>query len=143
LVKSAAQQINVKVDLQVLDPDTYYSKYWLDSELGITDYGHRGVPNVFLTAPLQTTNKATGEGSWNAAHFSNASYDALVKQYVAAGDLQSQKRLAGQIETLLLDQTPIIFPYFYYHMSATKNTVSGVEPTAMGHINMKAAGIKS
>jgi peptide/nickel transport system substrate-binding protein len=137
LVKSAAQQINVKVDLQVLDPDTYYSKYWLDSELGITDYGHRGVPNVFLTAPL------TSKGTWNAAHFANADYDNLVKQYVSASDVPAQKKLAGQIETLLLDQTPIIFPYFYYHMSATKNTVSGVEPTAMGHINVKAAGFKS
>ena len=26
---------------------------WLDSTIGITDYGHRGVPNVFLGAPLQ------------------------------------------------------------------------------------------
>jgi peptide/nickel transport system substrate-binding protein len=137
LVKSAAQQIGVNVALQVLDPDTYYSKYWLDSELGITDYGHRGVPNVFLTAPL------TSKGTWNAAHFANSAYDDLVKQYVSASDVPAQKKLAGQIETLLLDQTPIIFPYFYYHMSATKNTVSGVEPTAMGHINMKAAGIKS
>ncbi len=25
---------------------------WLDSSMGITDYGHRGVPNVFLQAPL-------------------------------------------------------------------------------------------
>ena len=137
LVKSAAQQINIKVDLQVLDPDTYYSKYWLDSELGITDYGHRGVPNVFLTAPL------TSKGTWNAAHFANSAYDDLVKQYVSASDVPAQKKLAGQIETLLLDQTPIIFPYFYYHMSATKSTVSGVEPTAMGHINVKAAGFKS
>ncbi|HLB75573.1 MAG TPA: ABC transporter substrate-binding protein, partial [Candidatus Dormibacteraeota bacterium] len=137
LVKSAAQQINIKVDLQVLDPDTYYSKYWLDSELGITDYGHRGVPNVFLTAPL------TSKGTWNAAHFANSAYDDLVKQYVSASDVPAQKKLAGQIETLLLDQTPIIFPYFYYHMSATKSTVFGVEPTAMGHINMKAAGLKS
>lgn len=137
LIKSAAQLIGVTISLQVLDPGTYYDKYWLNSEIGITDYGHRGVPNVFLTAPL------TSKGTWNAAHFANSDYDNLVKQYVAASDLQSQKKLAGQIEKLLLDQTPIIFPYFYYHMSANKTSVTGVEPTAMGHINMKAAGFKS
>ena len=54
---------------------------WLDSPLGITDYGHRGVPNVFLNAPL------TSEGTWNAAHFKNPQYDKLVADFVAALDV--------------------------------------------------------
>jgi peptide/nickel transport system substrate-binding protein len=137
LIQNAAKQVGINLKLNVLDAGTYYDKYWLASDIGITDYGHRGVPNVFLTAPLQST------GTWNAAHFANSDYDNLVKQYVAASDLPTQRKLAGQIETLLLDQTPIIFPYFYYHMSAAKSTVTGVEPTAMGHISMRSAGFKS
>ena len=42
-----------------------------------------------------------------------------------------------------VDDTPIAFPYFYYHMSATKPTVLGIEATAMGHINLAKAGFKS
>ena len=133
-VQSAAKAINITINNQIDDPGTYYDKYWLNSPLGITDYGHRGVPNVFLTAPLQST------GPWNSAHFANTQYDTLVKQYVAAVDLASQRTIAKQIETLLLDQTPIIFPYFYYHMTASKKTVVGLQPTAMGHISVKAAG---
>ena len=37
-------------------------------------------------------------------------YDSLVKQYVAALDLQTQKTIAGKIETLLLQETPIVYP---------------------------------
>jgi peptide/nickel transport system substrate-binding protein len=136
-VQSAAKAININITNEVDDAGTYYDKYWLNSPLGITDYGHRGVPNVFLTAPLQST------GTWNSAHFANSDYDTLTKQYVAAVDLTSQKRIAKQIETLLLDQTPIIFAYFYYHMTASKKTVVGLQPTAMGHINVKAAGFVS
>ena len=40
--------------------------------MGITDYGHRGVPNVLLDAPLHS------KGTWNAAHFKNPTYDGLV-----------------------------------------------------------------
>src|SRR5439155_512114 len=61
LIQQAATQIKINIKLQVDDANTYYSKYWLDSPLGITDYGHRGVPNVFLGAPLLST------GTWNAA----------------------------------------------------------------------------
>ena len=51
--------------------------------MSLVDYGHRSVPNVFLTAPLQTTNAKTGTGPWNAAHFNNSQYDKLSKQYIA------------------------------------------------------------
>ncbi len=133
LVQSALKPLGINVKLQIDDPGTYYSKYWLDSPFGITDYGHRGVPNVFLTAPLQT------DGPCNAAHFSNSQYDGLVKQYVAALDVDSQKAVAKQIEELLLDETPIVFPYFYYHLAATRQGVSGVDPTGMGHIDVSQA----
>jgi len=89
---------------------------------------------VFLTAPLETTNAATGTGSWNAAHFSNSQYDSLVNSYIATVDLSTQRSIAGQIETLLLSQTPVIYGYFYDWLAATAKNVSGAYPTAIGHI---------
>jgi peptide/nickel transport system substrate-binding protein len=130
LIQQAAKAIKINIKLQIDDAGTYYSKYWLDSPIGITDYGHRGVPNVVLSAPLLST------GTWNAAHFNNPQYDGLVKTYVAALDLSAQRAAAGQIETLLLDETPIAFFYFYNHMTATKPTIVGVETTGMGHIRL-------
>jgi peptide/nickel transport system substrate-binding protein len=40
--------------------------------------------------------------------------------------------LAGQIQTLLLDETPIIWAYFYSYLAATQKNVTGVYPTAQG-----------
>jgi peptide/nickel transport system substrate-binding protein len=139
-IPQQAAQIGVKINLKVESSSAYYGKAtfgnsdWLDATMSLVDYGHRSVPNVFLTAPLETTNAKTGTGPWNAAHFSNASYDKLVAQYVAASDLSTQRSLAGQIETLLLAQTPIIFAYFYNYLTATASGVTGVYPTAIGHL---------
>ena len=47
-------------------------------------------------------------------------------------DLQTQKQLAGQLQQLLLDETPIIWAYFYNYLSATQKNVTGVYPTAQG-----------
>jgi peptide/nickel transport system substrate-binding protein len=140
IVAQSAQEIGVKINLKVESSTQYYGKAtfgnsdWLDATMSLVDYGHRSVPNVFLTAPLETTNAKSGTGPWNAAHFANAQYDKLVAQYIAASDLSTQKTLAGQIETLLLDQTPIIFAYFYNYLSATAKNVTGAYPTAIGHI---------
>ena len=143
LVQDALKQANIAVALNITDPGTYYGDAvfgkspWLDSTFGITDYGHRGVPNVFLTAPL------TSKGPWNSAHFKNSTYDGLVADYVAALDIDSQKQVAKQIEELLLDETPIVYPYFYFHLAAEKKSFTGAEPTGMGHIDVSQAGSTS
>jgi peptide/nickel transport system substrate-binding protein len=145
IIAQSAAAIGVKINLKVETSTQYYGKDtfgnsdWLDATMSLVDYGHRSVPNVFLTAPLETINAKTGTGSWNAAHFSNAQYDKLVGQYIAAVDLSTQKSLAGQIETLLLDQTPIVFGYFYNYLTATAQGVTGVYPTAIGHLFLNNA----
>jgi peptide/nickel transport system substrate-binding protein len=140
IIAQSAKEIGVNISLKVESSTQYYGKAtfgnsdWLDATMSLVDYGHRSVPNVFLTAPLQTINAKAGTGAWNAAHFSNPQYDKLVTQYIAAADLSTQKNLAGQIETLLLNQTPIIFGYFYNYLTATAQGVTGVYPTAIGHL---------
>jgi peptide/nickel transport system substrate-binding protein len=47
-------------------------------------------------------------------------------------DLSSQRQVAGQIQRLLLDETPIIFAYFYNYLTASQKNVTGVYPTAQG-----------
>jgi peptide/nickel transport system substrate-binding protein len=136
IVKQSAAQIGVTINLTVETPTKYYGQAvfgksdWLDGEMSLVDYGARAVPNVYLKAPLQSINAKTGQGSWNAAHFNNSEYDKLSKQFIAAVDLSTQRQLAGQIQQLLLDETPIIFAYFYNYLSASQKSVSGTYPTA-------------
>jgi peptide/nickel transport system substrate-binding protein len=139
IIQQAVRPIGVTIDLNVESQDGYYGKAvfgqsdWLDSVMGATDYGHRGVPNVLLAAPL------TSDGTWNSAHFKNKEYDGLVSQYVAALDPGSQRAAAGKIQTLLLDETPVIFSYFYNFLTATSQGVTGVETTAMAHVFLAQA----
>ena len=141
LIQNAVKEIGGKINLNILDQGTYYGDAvpgkspWLDSTMGITDYGHRGVPNVFLQAPLAST------GTWNSAHFNNTEYDGLVKDYVAALDLEAQRAAASKIQNLLLDETPLIFCYFYDFLTATKKGATGVQPTAMSHLFLGQASL--
>jgi peptide/nickel transport system substrate-binding protein len=139
VIAEAASKIGVTIKLKVENQTDYYGKAtygnsdWLDAIMSLVDYGDRGVPNVFLESPLSSG------GPWNAARFHNKTYDGLVKQYVAAVDLQTQKTLAGKIESLLLQETPIVIPYFIDGLTATTSTVHGVNPTALSAIFLKDA----
>jgi peptide/nickel transport system substrate-binding protein len=139
IIKASAAKIGVTINLTIETSSAYYGKAvygqsdWLDATMSLVDYGHRGVPNVFLTAPLES------DGPWNAAHFKDSGYDSLVAKYVAAVDVTSQKAIAGEIETLLLTETPVIYGYFYNYLTATLKNVGGAYPTAIGHIFLYGA----
>ena len=141
LLQNACAEIGVNLSLKVEDQAAYYgnakfgSSDWLDSEMGITDYGHRGVPNVMLSATLLSN------GSWNSSHFKNPTYDRLVGQYVAAIDLQAQRGIAKEIQTLLLDETPVIIAYFFNYITAVSAKVTGVRPTAIAQVDLQNAAI--
>jgi peptide/nickel transport system substrate-binding protein len=139
LIKNYAEQIGVTINLNITDAGTYYGdgvfgkSPWLDAVMSLCDYGHRPVPNVYLTACL------TSDGPWNAAHFKNPTYDDLAAQYVAALDLDAQRAAAKQIQELLLDETPIVFPYFYYFLSGAKPTLQGAISAATGQFDLSQA----
>lgn len=145
ILQAAAAQIGVTIDLQVetqtqyLGNATFGNSDWLDGEVSCVGYGARGVPNLFLEAPLQSVNAKTGQGAWNAARFNDRAYDTFSKQFIAAADLSIQRRLAKQIELLLLDETPIIYPYFCYGLTATQKNVHGVYPTSVAELFLWSA----
>ena len=140
LIQNDLKAAGIDVKLNVTDAASYYGDAvygkspWLDSTFGITEYGHRGVPNVFLGAPLKS------DGTWNSAHFKNKEYDRLVTDYIAALDLQSQRAAAKKIQEMLLDEMPIIFSYFYFYLTATKPDVGGMAVSAMGQVDVIAGG---
>jgi peptide/nickel transport system substrate-binding protein len=141
VIQNAARKIGVDLTLAVEDQSAYFGRAvfgasdWLDSEMGIEDYAHRGVPNTILTASLGS------RGNFNAAHFKNADYDRLAASYIAALDPASQREAAGRIQRLLLEETPLIIAYFYDWLSVTAKEVTGVRPTAMGQLNVAAARV--
>jgi peptide/nickel transport system substrate-binding protein len=139
VIKADAAKAGININLNITNQTLYYGKStfgnspWLDGSMSLVDYGDRGSPNVYLSAPL------TSKGTWNAARFHNPTYDSLVKQYVAALDLPTQKTIAGKIENLLLQDTPIVYPYWIDGLTASTPNVSGLNPTSIAQLYLNAA----
>jgi peptide/nickel transport system substrate-binding protein len=140
-IQQNAKQAGININLKVETQTAYYGKAtygnsdWLDGQMSLVDYGDRGVPNVYLEAPL------TSKGPWNAAHYKNPQYDSLVKQYVAAVDLQSQKGIAGKIQRLLLQDTPYVIPYWVDGLTASTSGVTGLNPTSIAQLYLNTASM--
>jgi peptide/nickel transport system substrate-binding protein len=141
VIKAGAAKAGININLNIEPQSSYYGKAtygnsdWLDGTMSLVDYGDRGVPNVFLEAPL------TSKGPWNAARFHNPTYDKLVAQYVAALDLPTQRTTAGKIENLLLAETPLVIPYWIDGLTASTPSVSGLNPTSIAQLYLNTASM--
>jgi peptide/nickel transport system substrate-binding protein len=141
IVQGAIKQIGGKINLHVDTGTQYFAgkpteEPWLNGQMTATDWGHRGVPNVLLNSAFTTKGVPANNnpGGWNAAHFSNKKYDALYKSFAGALALKDQRKYAKQIELLLLDQTPVMIPYFYNSIDAGSKKISGYDSDQLGEI---------
>ncbi len=138
IIQSAVKAIGIDMKLDILTSTAYFAgSYgppglgdtpWLNTPINITDWGHRSVPNVFLTAALETG------GQWNAAHYANPTFDAAAKGFVGAISLTDQRTYAKQAELILLQDTPVIFPYFYNYLTAGSKSVTGYYADPQGTV---------
>ena len=88
-LQSALAEIGITVTIK--QADSYYSppwtaqeskqaenNIWLESNFGITDFGHRGSPDVVLTRVFAST------GDWNAAQYKSDEMDAAITAFKTA-----------------------------------------------------------
>jgi peptide/nickel transport system substrate-binding protein len=148
ILQNAAKEIGINLDIQLRDD--YYDINWVrtydpsqpGSDIGITDYGHRGVPDVYLNAALKSFKSVEdGAGVWNAAEFANAEFDSLVDTYASSADLQSQAAAGEKITKVLQDEVPMLVGYNLTWLQASRSNVTGVVANAMGHLFTDNAAI--
>ena len=139
IAQAAAKDIGIKVNLDIVSAGDYYddkrSPSWLNSDFGITEYGHRGVPNVYLNAAYKTG------GVWNAAHYSSPDLDASIKTFVESADPATQKAASKKIQETLLEDSPVVTAIFGSAIQITKKNVTGLVTTGMNHIDTGKAAI--
>jgi peptide/nickel transport system substrate-binding protein len=147
----AAAGINVSVS--VTPNSDFYGEYWCtgaewgaqpetggpgrpcgaSAAIGIVDYGHRPTPDVYFGRALET------DGDWNSSNYASAEFDRLFADYQAATDVDGQKAAVSQIQRLLHDDAPACYPTFFNYLSGHDSSVSGVQVTALGHIQLQKA----
>ena len=60
---------------------------------------------------------------------------------MAALDLQTQKTIAGKIQRLLLQETPLVIPYWVDGLTASTPSISGLNPTSIAQLYLNTASM--
>jgi len=147
IVKQAVAAIGINLTLNIESATAYFNGTqtgppkgwgntpWLNAPINITDWGSRAVPNVYLVSALSTG------GVWNAAHYANKKFDALVHKYLSSPSFKDQSAAAVAMSNILLHDTPVVFPYFYYYLAAGSKSVKGYSADALGEVYLSKTSL--
>ena len=128
------EEAGIRVEVQLEDENTYWAEAWMEVNLGVTGWGARPIPQLYLDLAYHS------EAPWNESHYSNARVDELIE--IARGALDEDERRAAykEIQQILLDEGPVVVPYFFAQFMVLAGKVSGVQlqPFA-GRTNFNAA----
>lgn len=151
VVQSQLRDIGLDITLNVESTSTFYDRWCAvydsptprsdgsptgcdgGAEFGIVDYGNRGTPDVYLV-------KAYATGEWNSARYDSPEFNAAVREYQAALDVESRRAPIAKIQEILHRDIPYVIPYFYDTLTAYAKNVTGVEHTGLGHYYLGSAG---
>ena len=108
------------------------SHFWLESNCGITEFGHRGAPAEYLTRVFRSN------GDWNAAHIADSKLDAAIDEYNTATTPAKAMVASKKIQELSLDLSPYIIAYFEVRTSAVRKGLKGFYTNGMGQFDAAA-----
>jgi peptide/nickel transport system substrate-binding protein len=145
-LQASAREAGIELGIEVMDVGKYYDSEpagadyatttpWLNRTCTLTEYGARGVPNVYITRCYQST------GDWNASHYKNAEFDSLANTYLAASEIAAQRRATKRMAGLLLRDTPVITDYFIRYVTASSSKVKGYVPEGISHVRLTKVGL--
>jgi peptide/nickel transport system substrate-binding protein len=144
-IQAAGRQAGMDIDLEVMTGDDYYgggadyanTTPWLNRPATITEYGARGVPNLFMTAAYQS------DGIWNASKYRNATFDAAARQYLSAAEIAAQRRATKRMAGLLLRDTPVITAFFITYVTAGSSRVRNYQAEGISHVRIARTWLAS
>lgn len=116
------EEAGIRVEVQLEDENTWWSTDdWLEVDLAVAGWGARPVPQLFLDLAYHS------EAPWNESQYSNARVDELIE--IARASLDQDERTAAykEIQQILLDEGPVVVPYFFAQFMVLSGSVSGVE----------------
>ncbi|MGW8249452.1 MAG: ABC transporter substrate-binding protein [Anaerolineales bacterium] len=138
VIKEQWGQAGVNVSITTLPESVYYGEgEWLESNLGITGWGHRPYPQFYLEVMLVCGAK------WNEARYCNPDFDRLVATAGSVLDEVERVDAYHEIQRILIEDGPIIVPYFFAEFAAIDSRFEGFQMKSFsGRTDLRSVRIR-
>jgi peptide/nickel transport system substrate-binding protein len=136
LTAVAVQQMfapaGVKLNMRPEPISTFYN-HWTDVPFAVVNWVGRPTVNAMLNLAYRSNVP------WNAAHWSDPTFDKWLDELDATVDMAKRKALCRKIEDRMTHQGPAIIYGFQNAFRAVRSNVHGVVASPISHADLDTA----
>ena len=142
LIQAQCEPAGINVTIDLISYEKWYAGSndntpWLNVPFGITEWGPRPTPGVFVQAMLLP------DSAWSSSHWDNQEFAGMFKQYMSTTDEASRLGLATNLSAMQQDDTPIIVAFYITQLRAQKKSVHGITGPGAFYCDVSKAFIAS
>ncbi len=120
LMQQSAQKIGLKLTVNRVPGDGYWSNHWMKHPLGFGNINPRPSADVIFTQFFKS------DAAWNESGWKNAQFDELLLLARAEPDDAKRKKLYGDMQVLVHEKCGIGIPVFMSFIDAHSTKLKGL-----------------
>ena len=126
LIQQSAEKIGLKLDVQRVPSDGYWSNYWLKAPVHFGNINPRPTPDILFSLLYAST------APWNESQYKSEKFDRMLIE--ARGSLDEAKRRAiyDEMQVMVSEEAGTAIPVYISNVDAISQKLKGLRHNPLG-----------
>ncbi|MGY2049718.1 ABC transporter substrate-binding protein [Methylobacterium sp. JK268] len=126
LLQQAAAGIGLKLDVQRVPSDGYWSNYWLKAPIHFGNVNPRPTPDILFSLFYAS------DAPWNETRFKSETFDRMMVEARGLLDEGKRKQIYGEMQQMISDEAGTAIPVYLSNVDALSAKLKGLQPNPLG-----------
>ncbi len=126
VIQAAGAEIGMKLDIQRVPSDGYWSNYWLKSPIHFGNINPRPTPDILFSLLYAS------EAPWNESKYKSERFDKLMLEARGTLDLAKRKTMYNEMQVMIAEEAGTIIPAYISNVDAISDKLKGLAPSPLG-----------
>ncbi|WP_298957601.1 ABC transporter substrate-binding protein [uncultured Methylobacterium sp.] len=126
VLQQAAAGIGLKLDVQRVPSDGYWSNYWLKAPVHFGNVNPRPTPDIMFSLFYAS------DAPWNESRFKSEVFDRMLVEARGSLDEGKRKTIYGEMQTMIANEAGTAIPVYISNVDAISTRLKGLQPNPLG-----------
>ncbi|RCS22566.1 ABC transporter substrate-binding protein [Phyllobacterium salinisoli] len=126
LVQQAGAEIGMKLDVQRVPSDGYWSNYWLKAPVHFGNINPRPTPDILFSLLYSS------DAPWNESQFKSKKFDGMLLEARGLLDQAKRKAIYDEMQVMISEEAGTVIPVFLSNVDALSGNLKGLEANPLG-----------
>lgn len=126
VVQAAGAEIGMKLDVQRVPSDGYWSNYWLKAPIHFGNINPRPTPDILFSLLYAS------EAPWNESRYKSEKFDKMMLEARATLAWPKRKELYDQMQVMIAEEAGTIIPAYLSNVDAITDKLKGLQSNPLG-----------